>query len=59
MIPEPVEEIGTQRIESEIERHFKIRREMRAAFYPDTKEWKRKVWKTAKDVVKSALEALE
>jgi Protein of unknown function (DUF2817) len=35
-----------------------IRRECRAAFYPDTPEWKRKVWKTSKEVVKAALEAL-
>jgi Protein of unknown function (DUF2817) len=36
-----------------------IRQEIRAAFYPDTPEWKRKVWKTAKDVVGAALKALK
>jgi hypothetical protein len=35
-----------------------IRREIRAAFYPDTPEWKHKVWKTANKVVNAALEAL-
>ncbi|MEI9931248.1 MAG: DUF2817 domain-containing protein [Rhizomicrobium sp.] len=35
------------------------RREIRASFYPDTKEWKRKVWKTANEVVNAALKALE
>ncbi len=36
-----------------------IRREIRAAFYPDTPEWKRKVWKTANEVVNAALKALK
>jgi len=35
-----------------------IRREIRAAFYPDTAEWKRMVWKAAEEVVQQALEAL-
>jgi len=35
-----------------------IRRQIRAAFYPDTAEWKRLVWKAAKDVVRPALQAL-
>ena len=35
-----------------------IRREIRAAFYPDTKEWKRLVWKAADEVVHQALAAL-
>jgi len=35
-----------------------IRLEIRDAFYPDTPEWKRKVWKTANKVVNAALEAL-
>lgn len=36
-----------------------IRREIRAAFYPDTTEWKRMVWKTAEEVVQQALKALD
>src|SRR6185312_3323138 len=36
-----------------------IRKEIRAAFYPDTPEWKRKVWKAAKEVVNAALKALK
>ena len=36
-----------------------IRREIRAAFYPDTAEWKRMVWKTAEEVVQQALKALD
>ncbi len=35
-----------------------IRRGNRAAFYPDTPEWKRKVWDAAGEVVKRALDAL-
>jgi predicted deacylase len=35
-----------------------IRREIRDAFYPDTPEWKRKVWKAAKDAVGAAHLAL-
>lgn len=35
-----------------------IRREIRAAFYPDTPLWKRLVWKAAEDAVQSALKAL-
>ena len=35
-----------------------IRLEIRDAFYPDMPEWKRKVWKTAKNAVNAALEAL-
>ena len=35
-----------------------IRRELRDAFYPDTAEWKRRVWGHAEDVVGAALEAL-
>ncbi|MDE1937728.1 MAG: DUF2817 domain-containing protein [Alphaproteobacteria bacterium] len=35
-----------------------IRRELRAAFYPDTLEWKRKAWAAAHEVVGAALEAL-
>ncbi len=35
-----------------------IRREIRAAFYPDTAQWKRMVWKAAEEVVQQALEAL-
>lgn len=35
-----------------------IRREIRAAFYPDTAEWKRAVWGHAKQVVDQALTAL-
>jgi len=35
-----------------------IRREIRAAFYPDTPEWKRAVWGHAKQVVDQALAAL-
>jgi uncharacterized protein DUF2817 len=36
-----------------------VRREIRAAFYPDTKEWKRLVWKAADEVVHQALAALK
>jgi len=36
-----------------------IRREIRAAFYPDTPEWKRKVWKTSREIVAAALQALK
>jgi hypothetical protein len=35
-----------------------IKKKIRAAFYPDTTEWKRKVWKSADNVVASALTAL-
>jgi predicted deacylase len=35
-----------------------IRREIRAAFYPDTPEWKRMVWVAANDVVTAAFAAL-
>lgn len=35
-----------------------IRRELRDAFYPDTAEWKRKVWSHAGEVVNAALAAL-
>ncbi len=35
-----------------------IRREIRDAFYPDTMEWKRMVWKAAHEVVTAALRAL-
>jgi len=35
-----------------------IRREIRTAFYPDTKEWKRTVFKQADEVVHQALTAL-
>jgi len=35
-----------------------IRREIRDAFYPDTAEWKRMVWKAADEVVTAALKAL-
>lgn len=35
-----------------------IRLEIRDAFYPDAPEWKRKVWKTARESVNAALEAL-
>ena len=35
-----------------------IRREIRAAFYPDTKEWKQKVWAHGEDVVRQALQSL-
>ncbi len=35
-----------------------IRLELRDAFYPDTAEWKRKVWGHAQDVVGAALQAL-
>jgi hypothetical protein len=35
-----------------------IRREIRDAFYPDTPEWKRKVWKAAKNAVNAAHQAL-
>lgn len=36
-----------------------IRKDMRAAFYPDTKEWKRLAWNAAGDVVHAALKAFE
>jgi Protein of unknown function (DUF2817) len=36
-----------------------VRREIRAAFYPDTKDWKRLVWKAADEVVHQALAALK
>jgi len=35
-----------------------IKKKIRAAFYPDTEEWKRKVFKSADHVVNSALTAL-
>lgn len=35
-----------------------IKTKIRAAFYPDTDEWKRKVWKSAEDAVERALTAL-
>ncbi|MGA7676372.1 MAG: M14 family metallopeptidase [Rhizomicrobium sp.] len=35
-----------------------IVREIRAAFYPDTADWKRKVWTTADETVTAALAAL-
>lgn len=35
-----------------------IRREIRAAFYPDTTQWKRLVWKAADEVIRQALLAL-
>jgi hypothetical protein len=35
-----------------------IRREIRAAFYPDTTDWKRKAWNVAAEVVHAALKAL-
>lgn len=35
-----------------------IKRKIRAAFYPDTDEWKRKVWRTAEKVVAQACAAL-
>ena len=35
-----------------------IRREIRAAFYPDTAEWKHAVWGHAKQVVDQAVAAL-
>jgi len=35
-----------------------IKKKIRAAFYPDTDAWKRKVWKSAESVVGSALAAL-
>lgn len=35
-----------------------IRRDIRAAFYPDTAKWKRLVWNAATEVVKQALDAL-
>ena len=37
----------------------KIRRQIRAAFYPDTPTWKRMVWNAANEVVHAALKALE
>jgi Protein of unknown function (DUF2817) len=37
----------------------KIRRQIRAAFYPDTPKWKRMVWKTANEVVHAALKSFE
>jgi hypothetical protein len=36
----------------------KIRRQIRAAFYPDTPKWKRMVWDAANEVVHAALTAL-
>jgi hypothetical protein len=36
----------------------KIRRQIRAAFYPDTPKWKRMVWDAGSEVVHAALEAL-
>ncbi len=35
-----------------------IKKSIRAAFYPDTKEWKRKVWASADRVVANALAAI-
>jgi hypothetical protein len=35
-----------------------IKKKIREAFYPDTPEWKRKVWKSAESVVDNALTAL-
>ena len=35
-----------------------IKKKIRAAFYPDTDDWKRKVWKSAEHVVGRALTAL-
>jgi hypothetical protein len=35
-----------------------IRTEIRAAFYPDTTDWKRKAWNVAAEVVHAALKAL-
>lgn len=35
-----------------------IKRQIRAAFYPDTVEWKRQVWGHARDVVDAALGAI-
>ena len=35
-----------------------IRQEIRVAFYPDTAEWKRKVWSAADETVSAALAAL-
>ena len=35
-----------------------IRRELRDAFYPDTAEWKRMVWRHAGEVVEAAIKAL-
>jgi len=35
-----------------------IKKQVRAAFYPDTDDWKRRVWNHASDVVNSALAAL-
>ena len=37
----------------------KIRRQIRAAFYPDTPRWKRLVWDAATEVVLAALKSLE
>lgn len=37
----------------------KIRRRIRATFYPDTPQWKRMVWKTAGEVVHAALKSFE
>ncbi len=37
----------------------KIRRHIRAAFYPDTSKWKRMVWTAANEVVHAALKAFE
>jgi hypothetical protein len=36
-----------------------IGRDIRAAFYPDTPQWKRMAWKAANEVVNAALKALE
>ncbi|MBU6298930.1 MAG: M14 family metallopeptidase [Alphaproteobacteria bacterium] len=35
-----------------------IRREIRGAFYPDSRDWRRKAWAAAHEVVGAALEAL-
>ena len=37
----------------------RIRRQIRAAFYPDTPKWKRMVWNTANEVVHAALKSFE
>lgn len=44
---------GLARAEAEV-----IKRDIRAAFYPDTVEWKRKVWSHAHDAVMKALAAI-
>ncbi|HEX4860465.1 MAG TPA: DUF2817 domain-containing protein, partial [Rhizomicrobium sp.] len=36
-----------------------IRLQIRAAFYPDTSEWKRMVWDAGREVVQQALDALD